>query len=384
MAKEKSSKNLVLSSPLRCLFIFGTRPEAIKLAPVIKELAEDKRRFSVKICVTAQHRDMLDMVLETFHLHPDFDLGIMREGQTLFDINVRVLRGLEKLLQRERPDLVFVQGDTTTAFAAALASFYCQIPVAHIEAGLRTLDKYAPFPEEMNRRLISHLADYHFAPTQKAKENLLREGIAQSEIVVTGNTVIDALYLVLKLHPKLELAILKRVNPKNRIILVTCHRRESFGKPFLRICSALVRLVERNKDVEIIYPVHPNPNIRIPAHKILGKRERIHLIPPLEYLPFAHLLRSSYLILTDSGGIQEEAPALGKPVLVLREKTERPEAIFAGTARLVGTDEKRIVEETERLLFSRSEYLKMAQVKNPFGDGKASVRIREFLMKKLT
>ncbi|MEO0102639.1 MAG: UDP-N-acetylglucosamine 2-epimerase (non-hydrolyzing) [candidate division WOR-3 bacterium] len=384
MAKEKSSKNLVLSSPLHCLFIFGTRPEAIKLAPVIKELAKDKKRFSIKICVTAQHRDMLDMVLKTFYLQPDFDLGIMREGQTLFDINVRVLRGLEKLLKKERPDLVFVQGDTTTAFASALASFYCQIPVAHIEAGLRTLDKYAPFPEEMNRRLISHLADYHFAPTKKAKNNLLREGIAKNQIIVTGNTVIDALYLVLNLHPNWKVAVLQQLNPKNRLILVTCHRRESFGEPFLRICSALARLTERNKDIEIIYPVHPNPNIRIPAHKILGGRERIHLIPPVEYLPFAYLLKSSYLILTDSGGIQEEAPALGKPVLVLREKTERPEAISAGTARLVGTDEKRIVAETERLLSSRSEYLKMARVKNPFGDGKASLRIRKFLVKRLT
>lgn len=384
MGKKKSKEKLSFFSRRRCLFIFGTRPEAIKLAPVIKELEKDKKRFLVKICVTAQHRDMLDMVLETFYLQPDFDLGIMREGQTLFDINVRVLRGLEKILKSKRPDLVFVQGDTTTAFVSALASFYCQIPVAHIEAGLRTLDKYAPFPEEMNRRLISHLADYHFAPTKKAKDNLLREGIKKDQIIVTGNTVIDALYLVLKLHPNLEVAVLQKVNPKNRIILVTCHRRESFGKPFERICSALARLAERNKDIEIIYPVHPNPNIRIPAHKILGGRERIHLIPPMEYLPFAYLLKSSYIILTDSGGIQEEAPALGKPVLVLREKTERPEAILAGTARLVGTDEKKIVAETERLLHCRSEYLKMAKVKNPFGDGKASERIRKFLVARLT
>lgn len=324
------------------------------------------------------------MVLKTFHIEPNFDLAIMRQGQTLFDINIRILRGLEKLLKRKKPDLVFVQGDTTTAFVSTLASFYYQIPVCHIEAGLRTLDKYAPFPEEINRRLISHLADYHFAPTKKAKENLLQEGISKNRISVTGNTVIDALYLALKENPNVEIDVLKRVNPKNKIILVTCHRRESFGKPFERICSALAKLTQRNKNIEIIYPVHPNPNIKIPAHQILGKRERIHLIPPMDYLPFAHLLRHSYLILTDSGGIQEEAPALGKPVLVLRQKTERPEAIAAGTARLVGTNEEKIVQETEKLLHSPSEYQKMAKVKNPFGDGKASKRIRKFLLTRLT
>jgi UDP-N-acetylglucosamine 2-epimerase (non-hydrolysing) len=370
--------------PLSCLFAFGTRPEAIKLAPLIKRLQEEKSKFRVQICITAQHRQLLDMVLETFGIKPDFDLAIMREGQTLFDINVRILRGLEKLFRGKRPDLIFVQGDTTTAFVSALAAFYCQIPVAHIEAGLRTADKYAPFPEEMNRRLISQLTDYHFAPTPKAKENLLSEGIPKNRILVTGNTVIDALHLALRMNPDVRVPVLERVNPKNRIILVTCHRRESFGKPFIRICSALAKLAERNRDIEIIYPVHPNPNIRIPAHKVLGNKERVHLIPPMDYLPFVHLLKHSYLILTDSGGIQEEAPGLGKPVLVLREKTERPEAIEAGTARLVGTNEKKIVEETENLLHSEKEYQKMARVKNPFGDGKASERIRKFLLTRLT
>ncbi len=367
----------------RCLFAFGTRPETIKLAPLIFELQRDKANFQAEICITAQHRHILDTTLETFRLKPDFDLAIMREGQTLFDLNVRILRGLEKLLKERKPDLVIVQGDTTTAFVSALAAFYCQIPVAHIEAGLRTRDKYAPFPEEMNRRLISHLADFHFAPTEKTKENLLREGIPRKNILVTGNTVIDALSLARKMNPKVEVSILKKIDPKKKIILVTSHRRESFGKPFKRICQSLVELVERNRDIEIIYPVHPNPNIRLPARQILGKRKRIHLIPPMDYLPFIQLMKRSYLILTDSGGIQEEAPALGKPVLVLRDKTERPEAIAAGTARLVGTDPAQIIREAELLLHSKTEYEKMAKRKNPFGDGRASRRIRKFLLKRL-
>lgn len=366
---------------MKILFAFGTRPEAIKLAPVIKELQKDKKNFKVEICITAQHRHMLDQVLNTFNIRSDFDLDIMRENQTLFDVNVRVLRGLEQLLQTRKPDLVFIQGDTTTAFVSALAAFYCKIPIGHIEAGLRTYDKFAPFPEEMNRRLITHLADFHFAPTQRAKENLLKEGIKEEQILVTGNTVIDALLLALKMNPKLDLPILYKINPNHKVILVTAHRRESFGQPFNNICLALKRIVERNKDVEIIYPVHPNPCINIPVRKYLGNVERIHLIAPMDYLPFTHLMKKSYLILTDSGGIQEEVPALGKPVLVLRDKTERPEAIESGTARLVGTKSQRIVRETEKLLKSNGEHKKMVRATNPFGDGKASQRIKNFLIK---
>ncbi|MEO0082905.1 MAG: UDP-N-acetylglucosamine 2-epimerase (non-hydrolyzing) [candidate division WOR-3 bacterium] len=366
---------------MKVLFAFGTRPEAIKLAPVIKEFEKDKKHFQVEICITAQHRHMLDQVLKTFNIRPHYDLDIMHEGQTLFDINIRVLRGLEKLLQKTKPDLIFVQGDTTTAFVSALAGFYCKIRIGHVEAGLRTYDKFAPFPEEMNRRLISPLADFHFAPTLKAKENLLREGINPKNVVVTGNTVIDALQLALKMNPKIDLPILHKIKPENKIILVTAHRRENFGRPFVNICQALKSIVTRNKDVEIIYPVHPNPNIKIPVHRILGNIDRIHLIAPVDYLPFAYLMKKAYLILTDSGGIQEEAPALGKPVLVLREKTERPEAVEAGTAKLVGTNINRIVNVTETLIYSQKEYNKMATVKNPFGDGKASQRIRIYCLK---
>jgi UDP-N-acetylglucosamine 2-epimerase (non-hydrolysing) len=364
----------------RILILFGTRPEAIKLAPVIKELEKEKRKFTIEVCITGQHRQILDQVLETFRIKPDFDLQIMRKDQNLFDINVRILQGLENLLESRKPDLIIVQGDTTTAFVSALAAYYTKRKIGHVEAGLRTADKFAPFPEEMNRRLISHLADFHFAPTAQAKENLLNEGVPAKSIVVTGNTVIDALYLALKMNPRVDLPILRKVKPGHKIILVTAHRRESFGKPFKKICVALKTIVQRNPDIEIIYPVHPNPNIKNPAHQILGDTERIHLIAPLDYLPFVHLMKKCYLILTDSGGIQEEGPALGKPVLVLREKTERPEAIQAGTARLVGINEKKIINETERLLSSEYEYQRMVKIKNPFGDGKASIRIRKFLI----
>jgi UDP-N-acetylglucosamine 2-epimerase (non-hydrolysing) len=367
----------------KILILFGTRPEAIKLAPVIKELEKEKRKFKVEVCITGQHRHMLDQVLETFRIKPDFDLQIMRKDQTLFDINVRILRGLENLLEKRKPDLIIVQGDTTTAFVSALAAYYTKRKIGHVEAGLRTADKFSPFPEEMNRRLISHLADFHFAPTAQAKSNLLKEGVNPKNIIVAGNTVIDALSLALKMNPKIDLPILRKVKSKHKIILVTAHRRESFGKPFQNICNALKAIAQRNPDFEIIYPVHPNPNIRIPAHKILDYVGRIHLIAPLDYLPFIHLMEKSYLILTDSGGIQEEAPALGKPVLVLRPKTERPEAIQAGTARLVGIDKEKIINETEKLLNSNYEYQKMTGVKNPFGDGKASLRIRNFLLQNL-
>lgn len=368
---------------MKILFAFGTRPEAIKLAPVIKELEKDKKNFKVEICITAQHRHMLDQVLDIFNIRADYDLDIMKQGQTLFDINVRILRGLEQLLEIRKPDVLFVQGDTTTAFVSALAAFYLKIKIAHVEAGLRTYDKFAPFPEEMNRRLITHLADFHFAPTQRAKENLVKEGVGEKQILVTGNTVIDSLLLALKTNPKLDLPILHKVKTGNKIILVTAHRRESFGQPFRNICMVLKKIVERNKNIEIIYPVHPNPNITLPAHQILGNIERMHLIAPMDYLPFAHLMNKSYLILTDSGGIQEEAPALGKPVLVLRDKTERPEAVESGTARLVGTNTQKILRISELLLASQQEYNKMAMVKNPFGDGKASLRISKFMLSRI-
>ncbi len=365
---------------MKVLFAFGTRPEAIKLAPVIKELQKDKRHFKVEICITAQHRHMLDQAMDIFDIRADFDLDIMKQGQTLFDINIRILQGLEKLLLKQKPDLIVVQGDTTTAFVSALAAFYLKIPIGHVEAGLRTFDKFAPFPEEMNRRLITHLADFHFAPTHRAKENLLKEGVYEKQVLVTGNTVIDALMLALKTNPKLDLPVLHKIKSGSKIILVTAHRRENFGAPFKNICQALKSLVQRNSDIEIIYPVHPNPNIKIPAYEILGNIERIHLVAPMDYLPFAHLMKKSYLILTDSGGIQEEAPALGKPVLVLRDKTERPEAVEKGTARLVGTDTDKIIKSAELLLSSKRAYNKIATVKNPFGDGKASLRISNFML----
>lgn len=368
----------------KILFAFGTRPEAIKLAPLIIELQKNRKIFKVEICITAQHRQMLDQVLNIFRIKSDYDLNIMKKDQTLFDINIRILTKLQRLLQTTKPNLMIVQGDTTTAFVSALAAYYLKIPIGHVEAGLRSYDKFAPFPEEINRRLITHLADFHFAPTMLAKENLLKEGVNDQYIVVTGNTVIDALFLALKMNPKVNLPILDKINPNHRIILVTAHRRENWGQPLKNICLALKRIIERNQNVEIIYPLHPNPNINVPVRKYLGNIQRIHLTLPFDYLLFAYLMRRSYLILTDSGGIQEEAPTLGKPVLILRDKTERPEAIAAGTAQLVGTNPVKIIEATERLLYSKRDYDKMTRVQNPFGDGKASRKIHSFLLKMLT
>ncbi|MEO0080884.1 MAG: UDP-N-acetylglucosamine 2-epimerase (non-hydrolyzing) [candidate division WOR-3 bacterium] len=384
---------------------FGTRPEAIKLAPVIRQLKRHPESFRVFVAVTAQHRSMLDQVLSVFDIKPDFDLDIMRAGQSPGDVTRRTLTGIERLIVRVKPDVMLVQGDTTSAFASALAAFYHRVPVGHIEAGLRTADKYAPYPEEMNRRLISNLSDIHFAPTQQARKNLLGEGVPARSIHVTGNTVIDALHLALKRrddglarassevagphvsgstgfqtyrgsrHTGARFRSTITHDPESRILLVTAHRRESFGPGFERICQALAAIVRRNPDVELVYPVHLNPNVRRPVMSLLGNLGRVHLVEPLEYLPFVRLMERSYLILTDSGGIQEEAPALGKPVLVLRDKTERPEAIKAGTAILVGTDPARIVAETERLLNSPAAYYRMARAKNPFGDGRAAQRI---------
>ena len=367
----------------KILTIFGTRPEAIKLAPVIKELERRNDVFVSKVCVTAQHREMLDPFLQLFGINPDWDLNIMQPNQSLFDVTAKALVKLKEVLEKENPDLVLVQGDTTTTFTAALAAYYLKIKVGHVEAGLRTLDKYNPFPEELNRRLVGHIADLHFAPTKRAKENLLSEGIPESSIFVTGNTVVDALFMILA-RTKSEDYLPKALSqPDRKLILVTAHRRESFGEGIANICLALKEIVKRVPDVEIVYPVHLNPNVREPVYRMLSGMERVHLIEPLDYISFVHLMKASYLILTDSGGIQEEAPSLGKPVLVLRNTTERPEAVEAGAAKLVGTDPQRIVAETLRLLQDPSEYSKMANAPNPFGDGKASLRIVDILERHL-
>ncbi len=369
---------------IHILTIFGTRPEAIKLAPVIKALKSHPKLFCSSICITAQHREMLDQVLSLFDIQPDYDLNIMKQGQDLYEITNEVLLKLKGFLRAARPDLILVQGDTTTTFAATLAAFYEKIKIGHIEAGLRTYDKYRPFPEEINRRLTSVLTDYHFAPTERARHNLLKEGVPDDHIYVTGNTVIDALLLTLEKQslPEYQKRMDEFFSEKipsfshlRRMILVTAHRRESFGEGLENICRALKEIVEKNVDVEVIYPVHLNPNVKKPVQQIIGGMDRIHLIEPLDYDSFVYLMGRSYLILTDSGGIQEEAPSLGKPVLVMREVTERPEAIEAGTARLVGSNKEGIVRETQRLLDSPEEYKKMSTIKNPYGDGNSAERI---------
>ena len=369
---------------MKVLTIFGTRPEAIKLAPVVKALESHGHRFQSTVCVTAQHREMLDQVLRIFDLQPRYDLDIMKPGQDLYEVTSEVLLKLRDLFDRIRPDIILVQGDTTTTFAASLAAFYQKIRVGHVEAGLRTYDKYRPFPEEINRHLTTVIADYHFAPTEGAKRHLLGEGVCEDRIYVTGNTVVDALYWILNQQSAPEYQrkmkaffskILGRPIDSARLILVTAHRRESFGIDFENICHALREIALKNPDVAIVYPVHLNPNVQEPVRRVLGGVERIHLIDALEYEPFVYLMNKSFLILTDSGGIQEEAPSLGKPVLVMREVTERPEAVEAGTAKLVGTQKERILSETQKLLDRPEEYRKMANVRNPFGDGKAAQRI---------
>jgi len=368
---------------MKALTVFGTRPEAIKLAPVIREL-ERHSEITSRVCATAQHREMLDQVLELFEIKPDWDLNLMRKDQSLFDITADGLRALETVLKEEKPDVVLVQGDTTTAFVASLAAYYLKIRIGHVEAGLRTFDKYNPFPEEMNRRLADTLCDLYFAPTELAKQNLLREGVPEEKVFVTGNTVIDALLLVLSRESQVGGQQLLEDSglptDDSRLILVTGHRRESFGAGFEHICKGLRKIAEHYDDVQIVYPVHLNPNVQEPVHRILGKIRNIRLIDPLEYSMFASLMNKAYLILTDSGGIQEEAPSLGKPVLVMREKTERPEAIEAGTAKLVGTESERIFTEAQRLLDNADEYNKMARAVNPFGDGKAAERIVQILL----
>ncbi len=366
---------------MRVLFFFGTRPEAIKLAPVIRELRAHSEHFEVRVCVSAQHRDMLDQVLDFFDIRPDFDCNIMRADQSLFDITVNALKGLQPILCDFRPDWLVVQGDTTSTFVGALAAFYQRARVAHVEAGLRSFRKDAPFPEEMNRVLTGRLADLHFAPTEGARKNLRREATPDEDIFVVGNSGIDALLWCrdrVSSTPPNAFPSLKAVPFERPILLVTAHRRESFGEPFESICRALREIAQR-EEVTLVYPVHRNPNVRRPVFENLGDLANVHLLDPVDYPTLVRLMDRSRLILTDSGGIQEEAPSLGKPVLVLREVTERVEGIEAGTARLVGTDPQRIVSETRRLLHDPHAYEAMARAVNPYGDGRTSRRIREIL-----
>lgn len=367
----------------KILLVFGTRPEAIKMAPLVSAFKAEKE-FEIKVCVTGQHREMLDQVLDFFDIKPDYDLNLMRPNQTLYTLTSEIIIGLKTVLEDFKPDFVFVHGDTTTTLASSLASFYFGAKVCHIEAGLRTFNKRSPFPEEINRKVTGVIADYHFAPTQKSKENLLSEGIDEDTILVTGNTVIDALLdsseKVKDLQNE-EIASLKGlIEKEKKIILVTGHRRENHGQGFIDICEALKDIAIHNKDVQIIYPVHLNPNVKEPVYKILSGIDNIKLIKPLAYPAFVWLMNQSYLIITDSGGIQEEAPSLGKPVLVMRDTTERPEAVDAGTVILVGTNKESIIKECQNLLDNQKLYNAMSELHNPYGDGKACKRIVEFLL----
>lgn len=373
----------------KVMLVFGTRPEAIKMAPLVHRLAAEPESFDVKVCVTAQHRQMLDQVLKIFEISPDIDLNVMRPGQDLFDVTANVLLGMRAVFSQEKPDVVLVHGDTTTTLATAMAGFYAGVPVGHVEAGLRTHDVYAPFPEEFNRQVASKVARWHFAPTDLSRSNLLAEGVPEGAITVTGNTVIDALHWVLGrieaedgraegLAQRLS-SMLPFAWQHERFVLITGHRRENFGEGFLQICEALRELAQRFAAVRFVYPVHLNPNVQQPVRALLGALPNVHLIEPLDYEPFVYLLKHCHLVLTDSGGIQEEAPSLGKPVLVMRQVTERPEAVQAGTVELVGADRLRIVEGVARLLQYEEHHQKMARAHNPYGDGKACERIAELL-----
>lgn len=376
----------------KIMLVFGTRPEAIKMAPLVKAFQEKKDEFETIVCVTGQHREMLDQVLHLFDIKPDYDLNIMKQGQDLYDITSRVLLGMRDVFKVCRPDILFVHGDTTTSTAAALAGFYQQIPVAHIEAGLRTNDIYSPWPEEMNRQITGRIATYNFSPTQLSRENLLKENVDDNKITVTGNTVIDALHLVtskIKKDKILNEQLIKdlkvrgyntqRLKDKKRLVLITGHRRENFGDGFLHICNAIKDLAAMHPDVDFVYPMHLNPNVRKPIHEVFGENlsnlGNIFFIEPLEYLMFVFLMEKADIVLTDSGGIQEEAPGLGKPVLVMRDTTERPEAVEAGTVKLVGTNYQAIIDNVSRLLTDTTEYEKMSKANNPYGDGKACERI---------
>jgi UDP-N-acetylglucosamine 2-epimerase (non-hydrolysing) len=372
----------------KVLIVFGTRPEAIKMAPLVKAFESYRDDFDMKVCVTAQHREMLDQVLEMFEIEPHYDLDIMKAKQDLYDVTANVLLGMRDVLDEFKPDVVLVHGDTTTTSATSLASFYQKIAIGHVEAGLRTGDLYSPWPEEANRQITGVLANYHFAPTLTSKNNLLKENKDPSSIVVTGNTVIDALFLALKkidTNPSLQQKVMSQISnsgysidPQKRLILVTGHRRENFGEGFINICKALKKLAVDNPDIDIVYPVHLNPNVQKPVKELLSDISNVYLIEPLQYESFIYLMNQSYFIITDSGGVQEEAPSLGKPVLVMRNTTERPEAIEAGTVKLVGTNIDKITQEAQILLDSSSAYKVMSQAHNPYGDGKASMRIVEF------
>jgi len=372
---------------VKVLVVFGTRPEAIKMAPVVRAL---NGKLEVKVCVTAQHREMLDQVLDLFEIVPDYDLDIMKPGQDLFDVTSNVLSGMKQVLFEEQPDVVLVHGDTTTTMATSMAAFYLNIPVGHVEAGLRTYNIHSPFPEEFNRQITTKITQFHFAPTENARQNLLNEQVMEQQIYVTGNTVIDALFSMVEKARVADYSddILEQIQFLSRekdnlprIILVTGHRRENFGQGFEEVCRALRDIALENSDVQIIYPVHLNPNVREPVNRILSNINNIHLVEPMEYLSFIKLMDASYLILTDSGGIQEEAPSLGKPVLVMRDTTERPEAVEAGTVKLVGTDEKEIVRVVNQLLTNKKVYKNMSKAHNPYGDGHASQAICDVLEK---
>lgn len=380
----------------KILLVFGTRPEAIKMAPLVKEFQKHPELFKTIVCVTGQHREMLDQVLSIFDILPDYDLNIMKEGQDLYDVTSRVLLGLRDVLKCEQPDLVLVHGDTTTSTAAALASFYQQIPVGHVEAGLRTHNKYSPWPEELNRQITGRIATYHFAPTSLSKDNLLSEGVCEKDVYVTGNTVIDALYWVIdKINNdtnfRLKVSItlnhsgydIKRLESDKKLVLITGHRRENFGDGFISICTAIKDLANTFPDVDFVYPMHLNPNVRKPIHDVFGKDltilDNLFFIEPLEYLSFVYLMSKSTIVLTDSGGIQEEAPGLGKPVLVMRDTTERPEALSSGTVHLVGTDYNKIITEVSLLLTNEKAYNEMSEAINPYGDGLSCKRIIDYL-----
>ena len=363
---------------IKVMTIFGTRPEAIKMAPLVKEL-EKREEIESIVCVTAQHREMLDQVLEVFDIKPDYDLNIMKQGQTLADITTRALVGLEEVIKKENPNIVLVHGDTTTTFAGALAAYYNQIDIGHVEAGLRTWNKYSPFPEEMNRQMVDRVTDMFFAPTEVSKNNLLNEGIEESKIYVTGNTAIDAMKTTVKDNYNNE--ILDWVGD-DRMILLTAHRRENLGDPMRNIFKGIKRIVDEYEDIKVVYPIHMNPKVREVAYEVFGDMDKIKLIEPLEVIDFHNFQNKSYIILTDSGGIQEEAPSLGKPVLVLRDTTERPEGIEAGTLKLVGTNEEVIYNETKKLLDDKEEYNKMSKASNPYGDGYASKRIVDAIIDK--
>lgn len=368
---------------IKVMTVFGTRPEGIKMAPIIKAMEKEERIENI-VCITAQHREMLDQVLNLFNIEADYDLNIFKPGQSLTEITINALKGLEDVIQEVKPDVLLVQGDTTTVFAGALAAFYQKVKIGHVEAGLRSGNLYSPYPEEANRKLTGIMTDFHFAPTEESKKNLLKEDYPQEKIFITGNTVIDALQYAIKEDYDFQLPLLNKLDYENKkVILMTSHRRENIGEPMEGIFSAVKDIVEKHQDVEVVFPIHLNPKVREIAYRVFGDNPRIHLIEPLDYEPFTNLMAKSYMVVTDSGGLQEEAPSLGKPVLVIREETERPEGIEAGTAKLVGTNYDNVFKEIDILLSNSEEYKKMANAVNPYGDGKAAERIVNAIIENL-